>query len=367
MKKILVIDDAEYILESTSTLLGFEGYEVITASNGYDGIEKSISENPDLIICDISMPGIDGYGVLNAVREGNKTKSIPFIFLTAFTDKSNLRAGMEKGADDYLFKPFTRDELVASIEALFKKNSVIEDKYNERIEVINQNITNALPHEFITVLNQIIGSAKFMNSNYESITKDDIKEISSDIIISTQRLLKITENYLIYLRIESFNNSKNKKNHLRKFRTDEPAGIIIDVANSLALLHNRKNDIEINGIVTEFGIEISSESFYKIIFELIDNAFNFSKSGSNVLINMYIEENFFNVEIIDSGRGISEDQLSKVGAYIQFEREIYEQQGVGLGLSIAKKLVELHDGIFSIESKIDEGTKIKFSLPCCIN
>ena len=104
MKTILVIDDAEFILESASTLLMFEGYKVFTASDGVEGVEIAMKEKPDLILCDISMPKLDGYGVLDQLRANPSTATIPFIFLTAFTEKSNMRTGMEKGADDFLIK-----------------------------------------------------------------------------------------------------------------------------------------------------------------------------------------------------------------------------------------------------------------------
>lgn len=86
MKKILVIDDAEFILESTSTLLSFEGYEVVTASDGVEGVAAAKEHKPDLILCDISMPNLDGYGVIEQVRSNKDTVSTPFIFLTAFTE-----------------------------------------------------------------------------------------------------------------------------------------------------------------------------------------------------------------------------------------------------------------------------------------
>lgn len=121
MKKILVIDDAEFILESTSTLLSFEGYEVITASDGEEGVAAALDKRPDLILCDIQMPRLDGYGVIEKIRSTDHTQSIPFIFLTAYTEKQNMRMGMEKGADDFLVKPFTRDELLAAIDSQWKK------------------------------------------------------------------------------------------------------------------------------------------------------------------------------------------------------------------------------------------------------
>lgn len=363
MKKILVIDDAEFILESTSTLLKFEGYEVETAVDGISGVNTAFEYQPDLILCDISMPGLDGYGVLDKIRSRPETSTTPFIFLTAFTEKSNMRAGMEKGADDFLVKPYTRDELIAAIDAQWKKHSYIEKQVQEKVEEVGRNVTYALPHEFRTVLNQVVGSAKYLLQNSKDVESNEIEELSEDIISSASRLLRITENFLIYVRIESFAANSEKRRQLKNYRTDEPMAMLEDIAALIGQKHNREKELDFthNGSIS--AIQISTESFHKIIDEIIDNAFKFSDSGTKVKIEAKPKDNFLHIIISDSGRGMSKEQIEKIGAYIQFERTIYEQQGVGLGLVIAKRLIELHDGIFEINSEEGKGTTISFTLP----
>lgn len=367
MKKILVIDDAEFILESTSTLLKFEGYEVFTAPDGLKGVEKAYGIKPDLILCDISMPGMDGYEVLTKLRSTAETATIPFIFLTAFTEKQNMRSGMEKGADDYLVKPYTRDELIAAIEAQWKKHKNIERHVQEKIEEVGRNINYALPHEFRTVLNQVVGSAKYLSHNSEEIEAEEIKELSEDIVSSAQRLMKITENFLIYIRIESFATNPDKRRQLRTSRMDEPAAMLVDIATMLANKYHRYDDIEIEGAVENLALEMSTESFHKIVDELIDNAFKFSTPTTKVKIQIRVAGPKLYLDIIDQGRGMSAEQIANVGAYIQFERQMYEQQGVGLGLVIAKRLIELHDGDFRIISEENEGTTVSFTLPLVVD
>lgn len=367
MKKILVIDDADFILESTSTLLKFEGYNVFTAQDGLQGIESAVKNKPDMILCDISMPGLDGYGVLERIRKAAETSTTPFIFLTAFTEKQNMRAGMEKGADDFLVKPYSRDELIAAIDAQWKKHNLIEKHVRERVEEVGRNVTYALPHEFRTVLNQVVGSAKYMNSNAGIIPEVEIKELSEDIISSSERLLKITENFLVYVRIQSFASNDEKRKQLRNFRTDEPGAMLSDTADNIAIKYKRREDLKIEEYVDGLSVEISTESFHKICTELLDNAFRFSEKGKIVKMRMWVANDYMFVSLADYGRGMSHEQISNVGAYIQFERSIYEQQGVGLGLVIAKRLIELHDGNFGIISEEGRGTSITFSLPCANN
>lgn len=126
MKKILVVEDEKSVRENIVTLLTEEGYKVFSAQNGEQGINVAKSEEPDLIICDIMMPGKDGYAVLTELSNYRNTKTIPFIFLTAKVERSDLRLGMELGADDYLFKPFKIDELLKSVESRLKKSGMIK-------------------------------------------------------------------------------------------------------------------------------------------------------------------------------------------------------------------------------------------------
>ncbi len=362
MKKILVIDDAEFILESTSTLLRFEGYEVVTAADGEEGVQKALSEKPDLILCDISMPKMDGYGVLENIRLSSVTSTTPFIFLTAFTEKSNMRAGMEKGADDFLVKPYTRDELIAAIGAQWSKHQLIEKQVQEKVEEVGRSVTYALPHEFRTVLNEVIGSAKYLQSSSDDVSPDEIQELSSDIISSANRLMKITENFLSYVRIESIFANPTQRAGLRTLFTIEPAAMYQDIASQIAEKYQRLDDLEFGFTIDGISAEISTESFHKMTDELIDNAFRFSVPGAKVLITSKIEEDLFLVTIEDHGRGMSREQIAGIAALAQFERTIYEQQGVGLGLVISKRLSELHDGSFTIQSEEGKGTSITFGL-----
>jgi len=121
MKKILIIEDNAEIRENTSEILALANYEVLTAENGKIGVDIAQREKPDLIICDIMMPELDGYGVLHILSKKTETAAIPFIFLTAKTEKSDIRKGMLLGADDYLTKPFDDTELLNTIEARLKK------------------------------------------------------------------------------------------------------------------------------------------------------------------------------------------------------------------------------------------------------
>ncbi|HWC52699.1 MAG TPA: response regulator [Chitinophagaceae bacterium] len=138
MKKILLIEDNNDIRENTAEILELANYNVFTAENGKQGVEVALKEKPDLIICDIMMPVLDGYGVLHLLNKNPETHHIPFIFLSAKTERADVRKGMSLGADDYITKPFEGTELLEAVEGRLKKAGMIKEKIAEGIEGLNQ-------------------------------------------------------------------------------------------------------------------------------------------------------------------------------------------------------------------------------------
>ena len=143
MTKILVIEDELFVRENIVELLEAEDFEVFSTENGILGILWAQDNRPDLVICDVMMPEINGYDVLAEMRQLPTTSLIPFMFLTAMADKGDIRYGMELGADDYLIKPFTRTELLNAINARLAKQEKLMKQYNEehqRAEALEQKI-----------------------------------------------------------------------------------------------------------------------------------------------------------------------------------------------------------------------------------
>lgn len=136
MKKILLIEDNADVRENTAEILELAKYEVVTAENGKIGVDLALKDKPDLIICDIMMPVLDGYGVLHLLGKQPETATIPFIFLTAKTERSDIRKGMEMGADDYLTKPFDDIELLNAIESRFRRSELMKKEFNNNAEGI---------------------------------------------------------------------------------------------------------------------------------------------------------------------------------------------------------------------------------------
>lgn len=142
MKKILLIEDNQDIRENTAEILELANYKVITAENGKIGVTLAMSELPDLIICDIMMPVLDGYGVLHLLSKNDELAKIPFIFMTAKSERSDFRKGMEMGADDYITKPFDDIELLNAIEARLKKTAIATKDFSKDMDGLNSFISD---------------------------------------------------------------------------------------------------------------------------------------------------------------------------------------------------------------------------------
>lgn len=143
MKKILIIEDNQDVRENTADILELAHYEVCTAENGKKGLELAKSANPDIILCDIMMPELNGYDVLQHLSKDKKTATIPFIFLTAKTERSDVRKGMNLGADDYLTKPFEERELLEAVTTRLNKHSFLKKEFSKDIKGVNEFLSEA--------------------------------------------------------------------------------------------------------------------------------------------------------------------------------------------------------------------------------
>ncbi len=142
-KTILLIEDNDDIRENTAEILALSNYKVIMAENGKKGVEEALKYSPDLIICDIMMPGLDGYGVLHAVHRNESVKNTPFIFLTAKTERTDFRKGMELGADDYITKPFDGTELLKAVDSRLKKMDLLRESFSPGLDGLQTIVTAA--------------------------------------------------------------------------------------------------------------------------------------------------------------------------------------------------------------------------------
>jgi len=361
MKKILVIDDEEWLREMIQLALRQKGFEVIEASNGSDGIETARKELPDLILCDINMGKVDGYLTLSALRNEAPTAAIPFILMTGLADSASMRHGMELGADDYLPKPFTTDALYAAVDARLKKAQTIRDEAERKLAHLRDNISLMMPHEMRTPLNGILSNAELLAHSAATLKPAEIAEMGQEIHKSSQRLERLIENFLIYAQLELVAADPKNVNALRIGSTPHPVDLIKKHATAQSVHAERPRDLSFE--LADAPVPIAEEYLRKIVDELTHNAFKFSGTGTPVRVTLSESFNVITLSISDQGRGFSPEQTTRIGAYMQFDRKMQEQQGLGLGLTIAKRLVELHGGTFSVTSEREVGSVISAKFP----
>jgi signal transduction histidine kinase len=361
VKKILVIDDEEWLREMIQLALKQKGFEVIEAINGTEGIEKARKELPDLILCDVNMGKVDGYLTLSALRTESPTAAIPFILMTGLADNAGMRHGMELGADDYLPKPFTTEALYAAVDARLKKAQTLRDEAERKLAHLRDNISLMMPHEMRTPLNGILSNAEMLATSSATLKPGEIAEMGQEIYKSSQRLERLIENFLIYAQLELIAADPKNVNALRIGRTEHPLSLVKKFAGAQAMQASRPDDLDIK--VADIPVPMSEEYFSKVVNELLHNAFKFSQSGSPVRVALAEGFNGTVFSVSDQGCGFSTEQIKRIGAYTQFDRKMQDQQGLGLGLAIAKRLVELHGGTLSIEGEKGAGATIIAKFP----
>jgi len=365
--KILVIEDSEALYNDIVEMLSLEGFDTEQEPNGKVGIEMVELSTPDLIVCDVRMPVMDGYKVLDHIRSNPQTANIPFIFLTARTGRRERLEGMQLGADDYLTKPFTAEELITTVHTRLARSHSLKTEANRRLNDLRKSIILALPHELRTPLNAILGFSEIMMTDAEILNRSQVYEMSEHVNEAALRLYRLIENYVVYANLEIVRDDETRKNALRQGKTDYPIVTVGQQIQGKAHQYDRVDDLTMQLDDTSLPIAMDVDNLAKIIQEIAGNAFKFSKLGSPVEAQVIATNKGLNVKITDYGVGMSAEEIASIGAYMQFQRAFLEQQGTGFGLFISKRLTELHDGEFNITSTVGEYTTVNITIPYALD
>lgn len=307
------------------------------------------------------MEQVDGYLTLSRLRNEPATAAIPFILMTGLADPAGMRHGMELGADDSLPKPFTAAALYAAVEARLKNAQTLRAQADRRLAELRDAISLALPHELRTPLNGILAFGDILKQDAGLLKPAEISERGQSLCDSGRRLERLVENFLIYAQLELLSTDPAKIATLRGKPTPLPARVIGDHACRQAALVDRGTDLDLR--VADLPAPMSEEYLGKVVDELVQNALKFSAPGRPVRVELTEGPMALILTVRDQGRGFFAEQITRVGAYIQFDRKLHEQQGLGLGLSIARRLTALPGGTLEIQSEIGKGTTVRVPLP----
>lgn len=354
--RIQVIEDEKNIRENIQEMLEAKGYQVCLSANGKQGVLDAIDFKPHLIVCDVMMPKMDGYKVLEYIRKTAVIQNTPFIFLTARVDKSDIRRGMDLGADDYLTKPFTYKELLSAIECRLKRQDKIISRYAKVKHDLDTTVFATYYHEFNTPLHSILGGLNLMLTARDSFNEQQVQELLASILKSGLRLNHSLANLMLFEELRRaevypelltmFTEGLAKNTWVQKVRTE-----LLTMAKEI---YNRSGDTIIELEIAE--VKMNAEYLQRVILELVDNALKFSKRGDKVYVKGWVIEDNYYLEVIDSGRGFELTSLDDIAPFKQFNRRKFEQQGLGIGLYLVKQLIEMNNGELKIVSSPGEGT-----------
>ena len=269
---------------------------------------------------------------------------------------------MELGADDYLTKPFSPTELISAIRTRLNRAEQARQRTLAFATQLHHELVYMLPHELRTPLVTILGFSELLAINPATLNAQEITDIAQNILSSGYRLQNLIENFLLYVQLDQHTTNSESNQLTETVSLYAPDYLIARLANQIANTRNRRDDLQLD-LSANSPLHIAEADLSKIVSELIKNAFEFSKPGTPVVITSRINGPCYELTIIDRGRGMKPDEVKRIGALIQFNRAIYEQQGSGLGLILAKRLVDLHNGIFTMNSQVGIGTTITIEIP----
>jgi len=369
MTTILVIEDELFIRENLLELLDAEGYAAITAPDGRVGFALAQEHQPDLIICDLMMPKMDGHAVLDAVRNDPVLADTPFIFLTARADKRDLREGMTRGADDYLTKPFRLEDVLSAVETQLQKRQALEERANERMTELRRTLSQSLPHEFRTPLSSVLALTQVLLELDEEMDATDRQGMLQDIHGSAKRLERLVENYLLFADLElAVADAEHRRTRYAR-QGHVPAAALREQIQEMAAAAGRAADVTMD--LAPVDVQVPPAHLRKIAQELVGNALKFSEAGDAIHVTLNADAPAppeltgpqAVLTIADTGQGISDEEIARLEAFTQFGRQQNEQQGLGLGLAIAERLARVYEGDLVLRRTAEKGTEVVVWMP----
>jgi two-component system, sensor histidine kinase and response regulator len=337
------------------------GYEIDEAEDGKKGLDRAMEVLPDLILCDINMPGMDGFETLKELRKHKPSPSIPFIFITGEDPKTHMRRGMNLGADDFIMKPIDMNDLIKAVEVRLQGIERKKEETQKIVGELSESITRAMPHELRTPMTGILGLAELLKTQAEGMTPGEVKDLAELLFSSAIRMNQTLDKFWIHTQSLLLPNDAAKLAASRQTGTKNVERTIQHVAEELGNLHKRSSDLTFD--LSPFSVAISERYFEQALKQIIENAFKFSDQGTGIVISSTLDHTSGIIVIQDHGRGMTENQILRIHACMQFEREHYEQPGIGLGLTIAKQLIKCHDGKLEIRGELGKGVTATISLP----
>ena len=364
---VLVVDDSEEVLCALSDVLQDAEYKVLKTSSAGEALSLLEEQKPDIIICDVMMPEMDGFEFHYKVRQNSELSHVPFVFLTALNESKQVQRGKELGCDDYLTKPFEPDELLAVVKGKILISKHREQISENKLETYRKRIIHTLSHEFRTPLVAINTGTELLIDHGKNLSEEKNHHLLESIQRGGKRLQRLVEDFMMLQQIYSGSAEKLYKEHSRSISCPRLVRNILEKVSE---------EREPTSISTNF--DYAAYQFaegYKAkaceiqiadaLSRILQNAYKFSPEEGTITVSLSQNENEITILIQDQGKGIQTSVKEDVcKMFTQIGREKFEQQGCGLGLNIASYFVELNKGRLELESAEDQvGTTVRIILP----
>lgn len=339
--KILVIEDELAVRQTLEDLLELNGHTVLAAADGIEGL-KLVERRPDLILCDIRMPGMDGYEVLAAIQNLPQCRDVPFIFLTAKASRDDQRRGMAMGADDYITKPFTERDIVEAIAARFRRQQPLRERIEQLLDERRREASAEWSHALMTPLNGVLGGLQLIESEADTIKPGELREMLGLIRAGAEQQLALSRKLILHFELERLATT------LAAPASCDAPTVVTAAAARAAEEGKRSSDLTVR--CDPGSVPIAETFLTAAVAELAENAFRFSKSGETVTISGKCQSGRYRIEIADQGPGMAAEQCARASGFTQFEQSRHNQQGIGLGLAIARAAAKLAGGRLLLEA-----------------
>jgi two-component system sensor histidine kinase/response regulator len=359
---LLLVDDDPSILDGVTDLLTLAGYRVITAVSGSGALGVLQQQRPDLIISDIMMPDMDGYELFSAIRSNPNWAPIPFIFLTARGQPSDVRTGNSLGVDAYITKPFEPDTLLGIVQGRLRRLQDIQMMAQNEIDRMKSQLISVFSHELRTPLTYVYGYASLLLEGFDDFEREIIISMLNGVQRGAERLTVLVEDLMTLVRIDS--GVVEMDIRLHRAECDLPT-LVERVVTKLAPRAAERGVAVKASLPQRLSASIAASYIEDAVSRIVDNAIKFAHEGcGHVWISGEAAGDEVVIRVRDDGIGIDPAQQSHIfERFEQIDRDMMEQQGVGLGLTLAREVVRLHGGDITVQSEPGAGSVFAIRLP----
>jgi signal transduction histidine kinase len=341
--------------------LEHHGFEVACVPDVASALASARACRPDLVLSDVAMESVDdGYRLVEAMRAEPTLEDLPIILMTGAADLAGLRRGMSLGADDYLPKPFSSDELVRAVDRRLERHADARRPAEARLAELRQSVSTVVPHELLTPLNGILGVAQLLEVEADTLTPDEVREYAGMLRTSGERLSRIVKNVVAYTHLDVVRADPARRAAYVGGPPIVAAPVVQRMASACARAAGRLGDLAF--ALDEVHVAIRAESLEAMVTELVKNACEFSPAGTPIRVALGVDRGGVALVVEDRGRGFPAGFASRLGAFVQFDRDKHEQQGAGLGLAIVRRTAELFGGRVHIDSEPGGGAAVRVTL-----